>query len=579
MQAVTTEEALLPQHGRMLEVSAIRSDVIADRGYASITVRPVLLKYGFAGEQLIVPTLLIPVHSIHGGIALYQHRPDTPRLSRDGKAIKYETLAGARMALDVQPRIRPLDGDPKTPLWITEGIKKADAAISAGLCCIGLLGVWNWRGANALGGKTALPDWECVALNGREVVICFDSDVMVKTSVQEALARLSEFLASRGAKVKYAYLPDGEGGAKVGLDDYIAEGKSVDDLKSLVTNQIRSASSPAHLKPLRERVIDLADVPPPPAELPLLFGPYLVEGATHWLTGATGIGKSTIGFNIVTALVEGTELWGIPCKPRRVLYVDLESGDIGRSLKLKRLYQDRARPRERLYFIGDGINLPDELPSLLSIVADNGIDLVVLDTARRCFRVKDENDNAEVYARVVPVLDALKAAGVASLVFGHPAKHDAAKARGAGAQEDAGDVNLSLTIHSGESGSRNAIVALKVTKHRLLGLDNPPLYLRRIGNDRFERVKVEEEPSAPSEPYAQGRCAADLIDNMEALGRKPAPYGHLVSAMKTKGHAVATVKRTIQRLKTDGTIEKTASGYILSDPFRDDGLPIEGGRP
>ena len=41
--------------------------------------------------------------------------------------------------------------------------RKADAAVSIGLCCIAVLGVWNWRGTSDWGGKTALPDWEMIA--------------------------------------------------------------------------------------------------------------------------------------------------------------------------------------------------------------------------------------------------------------------------------------------------------------------------------------------------------------------------------------------------------------------------------
>ena len=48
--------------------------------------------------------------------------------------------------------------------------------MSKGLCCIALLGVWSWRETNEHGGKTALPDWELIALNGRDVYITFDSD-------------------------------------------------------------------------------------------------------------------------------------------------------------------------------------------------------------------------------------------------------------------------------------------------------------------------------------------------------------------------------------------------------------------
>lgn len=103
------------------------------------------------------------------------------------------------MTIDVHPSIRHQLEDPSIPLYITEGTKKADCAISHGLCCIALLGVWNWRGTNKHGGKTALPDWEYISLKGRRCYIVFDSDVMVKPGVHAALVRLKALLDSRGA--------------------------------------------------------------------------------------------------------------------------------------------------------------------------------------------------------------------------------------------------------------------------------------------------------------------------------------------------------------------------------------------
>jgi Domain of unknown function (DUF3854) len=94
---------------------------------------------------------------------------------------------------------------------------------------VALLGVWNWRGSNSEGGKTALAIWESVALKDRTVYIAFDSDVMLKPAVNDALVRLGAFLKRRGANVAYIYLPSGDGG-KVGLDDYLASGGTVSDL-------------------------------------------------------------------------------------------------------------------------------------------------------------------------------------------------------------------------------------------------------------------------------------------------------------------------------------------------------------
>lgn len=117
------------------------------------------------------------------------------------------------------------------PLLVTEGTRKADSAVTAGLCCVALPGVWGWRGSNGHGGKLAVADWHDIALNGRRVVLAFDSDVTTKPEVRLALDELAAYLATKGAKVEYLHLPGGDG--KCGLDDYIAA-RGAGDLWSLV---------------------------------------------------------------------------------------------------------------------------------------------------------------------------------------------------------------------------------------------------------------------------------------------------------------------------------------------------------
>lgn len=227
-------------HGQMLPDSAIAPEVARERGYKTVESKAELATLGFKAWQRRVPALLVPVHGVSGEVVNYQIRPDRPRIGKNGKAIKYETVADSSMAIDVPPRVRDKLGNPDVPLFITEGARKADSAVSQGLCCIALLGVWNWRGTNAHGGKAALPDWETVALNGRTVYLSFDSDVMEKPAVYHALARLKGFLESRGAKVRVVYLDGGEDGAKVGLDDFFAAGRTVDDLLALATTELRA---------------------------------------------------------------------------------------------------------------------------------------------------------------------------------------------------------------------------------------------------------------------------------------------------------------------------------------------------
>ena len=208
-EAVGRRRVLLPQHEALIRASAISPEVAAARGYWSATKKAEVEALGFGRRQCSVPALVAPVRTVTGGIGTYQIRPDQPRINHDGKPVKYETPGKSRMVLDVPPAVHDNLRDPSIPLFITEGVRKADAGVSMDLCCIALLGVWNFRGSNEFGGKTALADWECIALNGRQVYIAFDSDVMLKPQVHQALARLKAFLEQRGAQVSVIYLPPG----------------------------------------------------------------------------------------------------------------------------------------------------------------------------------------------------------------------------------------------------------------------------------------------------------------------------------------------------------------------------------
>jgi hypothetical protein len=242
------QEALLPHHrDHLIHGSGITPEVIRARGYRSVQDtdgRTILEALGFSRSQAHhTPGLLIPILDCHGQAVLYQYRPDRPRETKEGKSVKYDTPWQARMRLDFGPGPHDWVGDPAVPLWITEGIKKADALRSHHLHAIGLLGVYNWRGTNANGGKVALPDWEDVALNGRAVSIVFDSDVTVKAPVREALARLTAYLENKDAQVAVITLPAVDG-QKVGVDDYLLT-HPVAELRALAQGSATRTRAPA----------------------------------------------------------------------------------------------------------------------------------------------------------------------------------------------------------------------------------------------------------------------------------------------------------------------------------------------
>lgn len=215
-------------HVATLQASAISPDVAGEREYVSIENRKDPLLDPFGSMRLPVPGILVPIWGTRPTDEPVGHtyRPDTPT----GK-LKYLVPNGARNHVDVPRRVRDRLGDPAIPLWITEGAKKCDAAASIGLACVSLAGVWNFRGVNEAGGKTAVPDFDAVALNNREVLIAYDSDATVKHPVRMSIMRLHGLLESWGAQVRVVVLPGDSGGSKQGLDDAIAAGMTEEDLR------------------------------------------------------------------------------------------------------------------------------------------------------------------------------------------------------------------------------------------------------------------------------------------------------------------------------------------------------------
>jgi DNA polymerase-1 len=217
---------VLEHHRERLETaSAISPGVVSARGYYSVETHDELKGLGFPRDvRRHLPSLMIPLYAVRPrepgepleptGLLL---RPDVIYQFKDGRTAKYLSPSGQGNVLDVHPLARDWLLDATVPLVVTEGVIKADAAVSVGLAAIGLGGVdGGWRDG------APLPAWELIPLKGRSTLIAFDSDVTVKPSVRGALQRLIGYLRRRGAQVEIVVLPAGPHGAKTGLDDFLA---------------------------------------------------------------------------------------------------------------------------------------------------------------------------------------------------------------------------------------------------------------------------------------------------------------------------------------------------------------------
>lgn len=115
----------------------------------------------------------------------------------------------------------PVVKDPSAPILITEGAKKAAKACLEGFFCIALGGV------DSIGSKKhgldLSPDMARINWQDRSVYLCFDSDIVYKKEVQDALRRLADTLTLKGAVCHAVYLPDTGGGGKTALDSFLRE--------------------------------------------------------------------------------------------------------------------------------------------------------------------------------------------------------------------------------------------------------------------------------------------------------------------------------------------------------------------
>jgi putative DNA primase/helicase len=294
------DPGLLDHHRQFLTDRAVSPTVAAARGYTSTIMPGWLRQVGISVEgSKQVPGLVLPIRDVHGDLVFHQYRPDTPR-QRAGKPAKYELPAKARMVLDAPLLTQPKLNDPAAPLWVTEAPVKADAICTAGGVAVGTFGVWGFKGKNLRGGSTMLACWDWIALKGRTVYLVPDSDVATNPKVAQAVSRLGAALESRGADVRYCTIPTRADGTKVGVDDYLAGGGTLQELAANADDEPPFGSQPGDqgganlFKGADDRFTDARMAETVAAEV--LADRYLWVASLGWLTfdGSRWVGCSDV---------------------------------------------------------------------------------------------------------------------------------------------------------------------------------------------------------------------------------------------------------------------------------------------
>ena len=202
MPNLTTDKVLSDRHRYMLEEeSRISPEVITSRGYwTAETVNDLKGVSGIAENQLMAPSLVLPIYGVDGRYRYSRIRPDKPPPD-----MKYIQPASTTSVLDVPCTVLEKVLDENQSLIIVEGEKKADALASLGLPVVALFGVWNWSYKMDVNTpyekQLLLKDFESIPLHGRSVSVMFDADIQTKHLVQLATGRLGKKLQDRGAQL------------------------------------------------------------------------------------------------------------------------------------------------------------------------------------------------------------------------------------------------------------------------------------------------------------------------------------------------------------------------------------------
>ncbi|MER7487941.1 phage/plasmid primase, P4 family [Streptomyces sp. NPDC126497] len=233
-----------PHHLAELDASEIAPEHRDARGYETLygtdedraRLREESIPVWAWREETAFPGLLIPMYRVTGERIGAQFKPGQPQPCGE-KKVKYATPVGTKPRLDVPPLVATSVRGGVAPLWITEGVKKADSLASKGLAVVALSGVYNWR--SRLG---TLGDWEDIPLKGRTVVICFDADAKHNRNVLGAMRRLGMWLESKGAAdIRYLIVPEKVGEQEVkGVDDYFHAGGTLEGLRDAATTEMPS---------------------------------------------------------------------------------------------------------------------------------------------------------------------------------------------------------------------------------------------------------------------------------------------------------------------------------------------------
>jgi hypothetical protein len=481
-QVVPSTHRLLDRDHRVLleNDSRIDSDIIAGRGYYSPTS---VQMAAYVAAGLVRPTALkaeswlaIPVHCPDG-----TKHGEVLRLFGSPLSSKYLWPAGKRNALIVHPDHFDDLYDTDIPLIFAEGVKKADAILSAArredLPCvvIAINGNYGWKSSIDGGSSVASPDFLDIPLKGRHVYTTPDSDFRTNDMVRRGWSELAQYASGKtGARHVYVTVVPNHGLERQGADDYLARGGSLTDLLgSATTYSYAFQDAPIDDAPPLMIKSAYTLIEEAVHDVPHLIQPLLPEEGIMVLAGHSGTYKTWHGLQLCLDGALGLSWLDHPdlsiAEPFSSLYVNKEMGSkmlgqrlraIARNERYAKHVDYETTIKDRIYFADEAsLDLAEDVQRsrLEDAIRSLGVRLVLLDSFSMCW-AGDENSSSEVGRFYSQLRGITERTGVAWILLHHLLKptgirkkdHVQFSVRGSGQIMQQADAGLILALSDEE---------------------------------------------------------------------------------------------------------------------------------
>lgn len=612
------ERRLSEEHRRILtDESFISPDIIDSRGYYSLSYAQVV---ELANLEVIAASAL----KATGWMAIPIFRPDgikhgeIIRLFGVQASYKYLWPSGMRLAFDVHPSsIRHLF-DPTVDLIITEGIKKADALLSAArregypLVVVSLNGCEGWR-VKLDGNRVASPDFIDIAWENRRVFVVSDSDYRTNDDVARGWSGCALYTSGKtGSHKTFLVVVPPLGLEKQGADDYLARGHSLEDLLSHAQTPRHATIEqdqdrvPLKLKTGTQLMREAGD------RIPYLIEPLVPEQSIMLLAGHSGTYKTWAALSLALDGAFGLPWldhtsFRKPTRPWTTLFINKEMSGIilGQRLKIlalnKRynLVPDWERIiEERIIFVDEAaldLNVEAQRARLEDAIVATEARLVVIDSLSMAWH-GEENSSTEVgafYTQLRAITERTKTAWV---LIHHLLKPSSGKLqkgdpitaaiRGSGQLTQQADVAVMLAHYATEGEQADRLIAMTHAKARTD--QEVPAWVSRFSiNDGFfgsfgylcslADAKARDYARSPESPEKLRAWMLEEIRTMPGMDATSSGlrFKHLLGLLQanwtvedTSPPSESNLRRQLDTLVSTGILDLLHKDRRLGDLYR-----------